>query len=1075
MKLTTIKVALTCLALAGMSGIADAQTITTLGGTAPIPGANDISQFSTAGNASSPDSIGNYYIDNWQSPGQTFTTGNNLFGYVFNSVAFKTSTGGGGGIEGVQPNGFNLNLYSISGGTATLIQTYNVGAGTFSGWTQGDWLKVSGMSAVLSPNATYAWTFQRPAGDNGWDNLAVASGNPYAGGEICMIQTPPGSSAVALGATHVYDNVFDIGLSLGSPQAPVLGVPTASPNPCYALSPVVITDAASLATSFRWQTNSLTDGSHGGTWVDCGQTTLSITNTPPDAGTSYTVSYQLIAGNSFNSTTSAPVDLVVQAATVPFIVNDTAPASATAFSGGSVSFTASFDGTHPITNIWQTDAGQTGTFTNIPGATGTTLTLNNLLVGNSGNYRLSASNVKGTTPSTPANLLVKGVIYKETFDVVPATDTPIDNVGWKNDTTGSPNRIFSNNQNVTGPNCAVYSYDGSAAVEAFYATTRTENGLVTNNNQGTLQAALPIIDPATTANLVFGVDINSPWNGGLCGAYFAVQMDWGQWYVSQTEITGGAAQWNWATFQMPWSATGWNLLTVSTNGTIYLGGGTAPYPLVGADGGTLTGKITGVGLVTTKSTGATIQLDNFLVSGTLALSTLPVISAIPVGQTVISGNTATFDVVAATNGSTAGLSYQWKAGTVGSGVYANLSNGGQFSGVNTRVLTINNVQSANAKDYICVVTDGAGSVDSSAHPATLTVQQSAPILTSDTTIYPDASLGFGAGTFAVYAGNHNTLNLTASYKGSSPMSLQWQVSPNADGSAAVNVSGATNSTLVLSDPQPSASGYYSLKASNSQGGPTNSAWAQLTVSPADPTLIHWSKPVPFNGLAAAQILENPPGTFFEAEVFGGTTPISFVLDGTDYVFNTDGSVAAIVGGVGNRTGAYTGPSTGNTIFDSVLNICNEVSGGYVVTVNNLTPGTLYSFQLFAFDDSAATLRQGSFSDATVAADVSPAILMGDNAYIVGTFVANAATEGVTMNFADTHGYFGSVIVRQAKPTVTTQMSGSNMNVSWDFGTLQEATSINGPWTTDTGITSPHAVTASGPTAGTQKYFRVVFP
>ena len=74
-----------------------AQTLVDLGATAPTPGAKDISQLSTAGNQTNPDSL-NYYTDNQTGhgtgePGQTFTTGTNSAGYLLSSVALKDVPG----------------------------------------------------------------------------------------------------------------------------------------------------------------------------------------------------------------------------------------------------------------------------------------------------------------------------------------------------------------------------------------------------------------------------------------------------------------------------------------------------------------------------------------------------------------------------------------------------------------------------------------------------------------------------------------------------------------------------------------------------------------------------------------------------------------------------------------------------------------------------------------------------------------------------------------------------------------------------------------------------------------------
>ena len=81
-------------------GIARAQmpaTLTSLGGTAPVPGANDVFQLSITGQANMPDGL-NYYTDNQSNhnagePGQTFTTGSGTAGYTLTSLAIKTGGG----------------------------------------------------------------------------------------------------------------------------------------------------------------------------------------------------------------------------------------------------------------------------------------------------------------------------------------------------------------------------------------------------------------------------------------------------------------------------------------------------------------------------------------------------------------------------------------------------------------------------------------------------------------------------------------------------------------------------------------------------------------------------------------------------------------------------------------------------------------------------------------------------------------------------------------------------------------------------------------------------------------------
>jgi hypothetical protein len=408
---------------------------------------------------------------------------------------------------------------------------------------------------------------------------------------------------------------------------------------------------------------------------------------------------------------------------------------------------------------------------------------------------------------------------------------------------------------------------------------------------------------------------------------------------------------------------------------------------------------------------------------------------------------------------------------VGSGIYSTISNGGQFSGATSTSLTISNVANpGNHLDYVVVVSDGAGSVTSTP-PATLWINHSAPILQSDTFIYPDNAMDLGNNTgLSITAGNHNVMNLTASFIGDQPISYQWQYSVTNDGSTpVVSVLKATNSTLTLSSPPTNSSGYYRLSASNSQGGPSNSDWVALTIFPASTAYVTWSAKVSINGLTAAQILNGTPGTPFEAESFGGPAGLS-VTNGTNVItFDNTGAAATLTGGYTPRTGTFTG-NTGDTNFNTILGANTEGNSGQTITLNNLTLGTLYSAQLFAFNDLGATSRQGNFVDTNNEADVSQSFSMGDNVYVVGTFLATNTTETVALN-GDSGCYMSCVIVRTVPPTPTLsiQKVGSSLQVNFT-GTLLQATKVTGPWTTNN-TTSPYSFTPSGGSM----YFRALSP
>jgi fibronectin type 3 domain-containing protein len=208
---------------ASLAGNLYAQSFIDLGSSGPTPGPNDISQLSTSGNTTWPDGI-NYFTDNNPPPGQTFTTGTSALKLV--SVAIKTAglnSGGGYGTPTNTPT-YYLRIYSMSGSTATLLNTFSA---PNPGFTDGDWLQWGGLNVSLGANQTYAFSFGIQPTGGGYAALAVAMG-AYAGGEIVTI--PISGGTVTTGGSHSYDAVFDLGL-----QAVATNIPASMPlpNPCY--------------------------------------------------------------------------------------------------------------------------------------------------------------------------------------------------------------------------------------------------------------------------------------------------------------------------------------------------------------------------------------------------------------------------------------------------------------------------------------------------------------------------------------------------------------------------------------------------------------------------------------------------------------------------------------------------------------------------------------------------------------------------------------------------------------------------------------------------------------------------
>ena len=308
------------LIITGFAEVAGAQvTLTDIGPDNPTPGPNDISQLSTNGNTAATTSTGkpdglNYYTDNSAPPGQTFTTGANSTNLV--ALAVRTAgldSGGGYGTPSTTTN-YYLRIYSVSGSTATLIQSYT----NFNpGFTDGDWLKWNDLSLSLAANSTYAYSISRlPSTTGGWCAMAVAEPNFYAGGEIALIPTAGGT--MTFGSSHSYDAVFDLGMFANAPTA---NTPVVSPKSTVYIGQTLNLTESALGTGtlfYQWQT----DGGGGG----------SLTNIPGLAGTSLTVTppspgvfkYDIIVTNSYGSETSSVVAVtVLSPASVTINANNT--------------------------------------------------------------------------------------------------------------------------------------------------------------------------------------------------------------------------------------------------------------------------------------------------------------------------------------------------------------------------------------------------------------------------------------------------------------------------------------------------------------------------------------------------------------------------------------------------------------------------------------------------------------------------------------------------------------------------------------------------------------------------------
>jgi pectate lyase len=183
---------------------------------------------------------------------------------------------------------------------------------------------------------------------------------------------------------------------------------------------------------------------------------------------------------------------------------------------------------------------------------------------------------------------------------------------------------------------------------------------------------------------------------------------------------------------------------------------------------------------------------------TVSLPTRPSIVTQPQGQTVLPGQTATFNVVA---GGTAPLSYQW---------YFNTNT--LLTNATSPTLTLTNVQATNVGFYSVTITNLAGTTNSASTLLALNTNPVAPTFTTQPS------------SLVVLLGG--TANFSAVAGGTTPIYYQWFK----NGSP---IAGATTSSLSVTNVQTTNAGNYTVTASNSVSTAA-SATAVLTVTTSVP-------------------------------------------------------------------------------------------------------------------------------------------------------------------------------------------------------------------------------------------------
>jgi gliding motility-associated-like protein/uncharacterized repeat protein (TIGR01451 family) len=548
-----------------------------------------------------------------------------------------------------------------------------------------------------------------------------------------------------------------------------------------------------------------------------------------------------------------------------------------------------------------------------------------------------------------------------------------------------------------------WSIDGAVTIDVnsiFRGTIICNNGAINLNTNATLDGrALTTTGAVSTS----AVNVVMPPGCGIPSTTITTQPS------NQSTCTGGSVSFSVV-------AAGAGLTYQWRKGIVYL-----------VNGGNISGVTTATLTINPATISDTSSFYNVVIGGSpndtsnnvsLMINTAPVIITQPISQTVCSGSSVSFTVVATGSG----LTYQWRNGIV------NLINGVNISGATTATLTINPATISDTSSFYNVVITGACAPTATSVNVSLMIN-SLPIINTQ----PNNQ--------TVCSGNSASFSVIAVGVG---LSYQWR-NGIVNLTNGANISGANTATLVINPATISdTSSFYNVVISGVCGPNATSLNASLLINTL-PT-----------------ITSQPNG---QAVCAGSSVSFSVAAIGTALTYQWRKGIVNLING-GNISGVNTATLVINpaTISDT-SSFYNVVIGG-TCSPNDTSLNVslmINTAPIISSQPVNQTVCAGSLASFSVAASGTTLTYQwrkGIVNLVNGGNISGVTTATLTINpanISDTSSFYNVIVSGVCAPNVI------SANAALMINTLPTITSQPSNQTVCAGSSASFSIAASGTT------------